>query len=272
MRRIKILTAAAAALFSLQTVHARISVLSPWSLQDRQATEAKTFDQAAGFQFGLNGVSPAGGDSDAKFMAFPYRLTYGLIDKVELGTRLGLQWLDRRNRSSQFGISDISMAARYRFFDPNRAERTPGLDVEAGLSFPTGSFDKGLGTGGLGMLFGWGLVLPLDPVRAHFGMGFRYDTENSDDVRVGQVFSYNGGVTYFIPQYKDQLAVTGELKGFNHARNRVNGNKVGPAPDELYLCPGAIWNFDQRFQFSGAILIGLTTESSDLGLNLELRF
>lgn len=259
-------------IFAAQLSEARISSLSPWSLQDRLATNAAQIDQSAGYLLGINGVTPTGGDTDAKFMEFPYQITYGLADKAEIGARWGLEWVDRKNKNSQFGISDLAIAGRYRFFDANRAERTPGLDIEAGFLLPTASFDKGLGSGGLGIIVGWGLVLPLDPLRAHFGMGFKYYTENSDDVQVGSIFSYNGGFTLPLKQMKDRLSITGELKGFNHSRNKISGAKIGAAPDELYLAPGAIWKLDQRFEISGALLIGLTTDSSDLGMNFELRF
>lgn len=259
-------------IFIVQNSLARISSLSPWGLQDRLPTKQGQLDQTVGPQFGINGVSPAGTATDSTFFTFPYSLNYGLLEKLEVGAGLGLQWLDRKNSNSQLGISDLVVAGRYRFFDPNRAEKMPGLDIETGFSFPTASFEKGLGTGGLGILFGWGLILPLDPVRAHFGMGFRLNTENSDEIQVGNIFSYNGGFTYPLKQFKEELSLTGELKGFNHARNKRSGNKEGSTPDELYLSPGAIWNFSQKFKLSGALLIGLTSESSDLGMNLELRF
>src|SRR5205823_2771759 len=137
---------------------ARISLLSPWSFQERLPTAAGKIDQAVTPQVGVNGVSPSGSETDAKFMLFPYQITYGAAEKVEVGASWGLQWLGRKNKSDQFGINDFVMGARYRFFDANRLERTPGLDIEAGFSFPTASFDKGLGTGALGLLFNWGLI------------------------------------------------------------------------------------------------------------------
>ena len=91
-------------------------------------------------------------------------------------------------------------------------------------------------------------------------------------MRVGSVFSYNGGVTFPIKETNNRLALTGEIKGFNHARNRKNGEDISSSADELYLAPGALWNFNQRLQFSGSLLIGLTTDSSDVGMNLEVRF
>lgn len=270
----KLVAASSVWLFFVGNLSAKISLLSYWNLQDHLATPEGKMDQGAGIQFGINGVSPSGSDTDTNFVSFPYHLTYGLSKQFEIGAAWGFQWVDRKDKNSQFGISDLVVASRYRFFDPNRSERTPGLDVEAGFSFPTGSFEKGLGTGGLGILFGWGLVLPLDPLRAHFGMGFKLYTKNSDDIQVGNVFSYHGGFTYplKVKALKEKVSLTAELKGFNHARNRKDDKSEGAAPDELYLSPGALWKLHQKFQFSVALLIGLTTHSSDVGMNLELQF
>ncbi len=256
---------------------ARISSLNYWSLQDRLATPAGQVDQSAAFALGMNGVIPSGAETDADFFHFPYQITYGVIDKVEVGASLGATLSDRRNRGAQFGVSDLIIAGRYRFFDANRESRIPGLDAEFGLVMPTGSFERGLGNGALGFLFNWGLVLPLDPIRAHFGLGYRYTLENSDDTKVGAIFSYNGGVTVPLKAIVSDtrfhpMTLHAELKGFNHARNKVKGDGRGPSPDELYLAPGLGWAFTEWLDLQYSLLIGLTTDSSDIGMNLELRF
>ena len=260
--------------FPAQALFARISILSPWSFQNRMPTQKREIAQTVGLHSGISGVSPAGMETDSKFVNCPYYVTYGLLDIAEVGAGWGLEFLDRKGRGSQFGIRDLNVAARYRFFDPKRSERMPGLDMEFGFSFPTASFNRGLGTGGVGFIFGWGLVLPLDPVRAHFSLGYRVNTENSDDVHVGNVFSYSAGATYPLKgrQIKQDVSLTAELKGFNHARNSLNGNKVSDGLDEIYLSPGVLWKYNPRLQFSGGILFGLSSDSSDVGFFLEAHF
>ncbi len=256
---------------------ARISLLNYWNLQDRLATPAGQIDQSGSFQFGMNGITPAGTAHDSDFFLFPYQIAYGVIDKLEAGASMGLNHIDRKDKSGQFGVNDLTIAARYRFFDPSREARTPGLDAEIGFALPTGSFERGLGTGALGFLFNWGLVLPLDPVAAHFAIGYRYTLENSDDFRVGPVFSYNAGVTVpakaFISDERfHPLTFTSEFKGFNHASNKLRGNSQGEGKDELYLAPGFGWTFPKWVALQYAFLVGLTTDSSDFGMNIELRF
>ena len=181
--------------------------------------------------------------------------------------------MDRRNASAQFGVSDLIVAGRYRFFEADRAKRAAGLDAEFGFSFPTASFDKGLGTGGLGFLFNWTLVLPLDPARAHISLGYRLNTENADDVQVGNVLSYSVGILYPLAPIKNQdITLTGEVKGYNHTRNKRNGTKEGAAPDELYLAPGARWKYSPKLNFDSSFLIGLTGVSYDFGITLGAGF
>ncbi len=277
IKKTRILSFLAISLVLPGLAQARISSLSYWSLQDRLATPAGQVDQSGSFQFGLNGVIPSGAEVDGDFFNFPYQITYGVIDKLEVGASLGAAYVDRKNKSAQFGINDLTIAARYRFFEANRAARIPGLDAEIGFAMPTGSFERGMGTGALGFVFNWGLVLPLDPVRAHFGLGYRYTLENSDDTKVGAIFSYNGGVTVPVKSFASDtrfhpFTITGELKGMNHARNKFKGDSTGPSPDELYLAPGFGWEFPKWVTLQYAFLIGLTTDSSDFGMNIELRF
>ncbi len=260
------------ALFFAQNLEARISILSPLGFQERGATPFQKLDQSISFQNGWSGVSPSGNDRDASFMLLPYQINYGIHDKFEIGASWGLEFLNRKDKSDQFGIHDLAVAGRYRFFDADRAERTAGLDAEFGFAFPTASFEKGLGTGAFGVIFGWGLVLPLDPVRMQVGMGYRLNTENSDDTRVGHVFSYNVGASYPLNRVHKDLTLLGELKGLNHGKNKFKGDAVGSPADELYLAPGASYKLPKGMRVLGQVLIGLTPDASDAGFSIELQF
>ncbi len=254
-------------------LEARVSLLSPWAFQERLATRMNKFDQSVNFQNGWNGVTPSGDDLDSSHILFPYQISYGVLDKLEAGASWGLQHVGRKNNSNQFGINDLVVAAKYRFFDADRSQRSPGLDAEIGFSFPTASYDKGLGTGGFGVIFGWGLVLPLDPVRMQVGMGYRLNTENSDDVRIGNVFSFNVGGSYPLKQVHKDLSLIGEIKGFNRSRTKFKRTDTeGPSVDELYLAPGASFNLPKGMRALGQLMIGLTTDASDAGFSLELQF
>lgn len=256
----------------LNCVEARISSLSPRAYQERLATKLRSLDHSVGIQNGWNGVTPSGGDMDSSFLLAPYQITYGALEKLEVGAVWGIEHAARKNKSGQFGLNDLAIAGKYRFFDADRAERTPGLDAEIGFSFPTASFEKGLGTGAFGVIFGWGMVLPLDPARMQVGMGYRLNTENSDDVRLGHVFSYNAGVSFPLQLVHKDFSVIGELKGLNHSKNKIKGESTGSAADELYLVPGAAFALPRGMRALGQVMIGLTADSSDAGFSFELQF
>lgn len=257
---------------ALPLAEARISSLSPRAYQERLATKLRGLDQSVNIQNGWNGVTPSGGDMDSSFILVPYQITYGALDKLEVGAAWGLKQAWRKNKSDQFGINDLVIAGKYRFFDADRAERTPGLDAEAGFSFPTASFEKGLGTGAFGVIFSWGVVLPLDPARLQVGMGYRLNTENSDDVRLGHVFSYNVGASIPVARVHKNFSVIGEFKGFNHSKNKLRGEPTGSDADELYLAPGASFALPQGLRALAQVMIGLTSDSSDAGFSFELQF
>ncbi|OGR86890.1 MAG: hypothetical protein A3A86_07150 [Elusimicrobia bacterium RIFCSPLOWO2_01_FULL_60_11] len=253
-------------------MEARISSLSPRAYSERLATKLHGLDPSVSVQNGWNGITPSGGDRDSGFILVPYQVTYGALEKLEVGASWGLQHVSRKNKSDQFGINDLVIAGKYRFFDADRADRSPGLDAELGFSFPTASFDKGLGTGAFGVLFGWGLALPLDPARLQVGMGYRLNGENSDDVRPGNVFSYSVGGSLPLPQIDKDFHVIGEFKGFNHSKDKLRGASIGSDADELYLAPGAALSLPHGMRALGQVLIGLTTDSSDAGFSFELQF
>jgi len=257
---------------ALPSVEAKISSLSPRAYQERLATKLHEIDHSVALQNGWNGVTPSGSDSDSSFLLIPYQVTYGVLEKLEVGCAWGLKYVGRKDKSNQFGLNDLVISGKYRFFDPNRTERTPGLDAEFGFSFPTASFDKGLGTGAFGVIFDWGLILPLDPARMQVGMGYRLNTENSDDVRLGHVFSYNMGVSFPLERVHKDFSVLGELKGFNHSKKKFKGESTGSSSDELYLAPGAAFSLPRGLRALGQILIGLTPDSSDAGFSLQLQF
>jgi len=264
--------------YLIQPAFAKINSLSFWNLQDPLPTQHKKIDQSFQLQVGVNGVSPMGADGDAKFYSLPYQVTYGLLEKLEIGAGWGFQVLQRKGRGTQAGFTDIAVATRYKIFEVDRAQRLPGVDIELGISIPMASYERGLGTGGLGLLFRWGIELPTDSRKTFFGVGYKYYMENSDNVQVGSVLSYNAGI--ILPWGNPNLSsmswkITGliaELKGLNHSRNKNLGKETGLRPDEFYFAPGVTLNFGEKWNLNGSVLAGLTKESSDIGINIELKF
>lgn len=257
---------------------ARMSLFSSWTMEERKLLSKAELDQSAGLLFAVKGIPPPASSRDADFILAPYQISYGLEHQLELGAAWGFLMNNRPGQNNQLGITDLQMGGRYVFMQANRAERTPGLDVEAGLSFPTGSFARGLGTGALGFLTQWGLVLPLDPVQVQLTMGYRINLENSDNVRVGNIFSYSLGAQFpaqllgLHTAWADDLSCGAALRGANHTKDKINGETFGSEADELYFAPGARYRINQQLSLESALLVGLTSDSSDIGLQILARF
>ena len=70
-------------------------------------------------------------------------LTYGLQDNLDLAANLPVQRISAPNASNQTGIADISVLAKWRFYDKDGFSSA----LKPIITIPTGNQDKGLGNG-----------------------------------------------------------------------------------------------------------------------------
>jgi hypothetical protein len=240
------------ALFFLSApLEARINVLEPWY---------PGLDTSVGDVYSYQ----AGGSFLAaeRTLEVPFYLSYVPDPRLEAGGRWGVKLFE-----GKAGINDLLMGLKYRFMQ--ESDQAPAVIGEAAVSLPTGDSKNGLGTGSVDLLLHWALQKQIQQVTGYFGLGMRLNSENGDNVRQGSVFFYHAGAGY---DYRPGLRLYGELKGFNHAEMKVSGLAVGNSSyQELYLAPGADYTCC-GYVFSGALLIGLTPESNDLGLLVSTRF
>jgi hypothetical protein len=83
-------------------------------------------------------------DGGAKVLEFGPQLSYGALDSLDLIVRPA--WLDVRGTAAigtASGIGDTALDFKWRFFERDALS----FGVRAGVDLPTGSEDKGLGTG-----------------------------------------------------------------------------------------------------------------------------
>ena len=192
----------------------------------------------------------------------PAEFSYVLNNRTELGARLGLI-----NTSSNTGFDDLILAAKYKMLE--ESSDTPAILGEAGLSLPTGSYSDGLGTGGLGFILCWEMEKMIKQTRGYFSLGMRMNSENPDKYRYGSVFFYTVGATR---PYKHNLDLDLALKGFSHGNAKRDSTEINNAYQELYLAPGVVYQMDAKTTFAGSLLIGLTSDSSSLGLVARISF
>ncbi len=236
------------------TASARVNLLEPWYPgQDMSVNTAFTYMPEAAVIMG------------EKRFETPAQVTFAVDPRVELGARWGLKYFD-----GNFGVSDLLIGMKYRFLDGTGSTREPSVIGEAAISLPTGNSSNDLGTGAAGLLLHWAMEKEIYPVVGTFGLGIRINGESGSDIRTGNVFSYHAGAAY---RYAEDIRLIGELKGFNHSSSKQNGTTV-PGSDfqEFYLAPGIQYSLDRTHTLSGALLIGLTSGSDDIGLFATINF
>jgi hypothetical protein len=251
MKHRLLLLTAVVLLTGLRTAHARINVFDLWYPgHDSTLGPVYSYEPVAGLITG------------ERFFELPVHFTYVSGPRTEVGGRWGIRSVDGRT-----GISDLLLGLKYQFL--NGSSRYPRVVGETAVSLPTADYTRGLGTGAGGLLLEWLLEQEIRDVTGYFGLGIRLNGENSDRVQEGNVFNYHLGAGY---TYAPRWRFYGELKGFNHGRPKVNGELAGSAYQELYLAPGLNFFWSARNTLSAALLIGLTPESSDIGLFISSNF
>lgn len=239
-------------LFIAAAAEARINVFEPWHPgQDTKIGNIYSFQYIGSVLFG------------EKLQEVPFQLSYVTSKDMEVGGRWGV-----KNLEGNFGISDLLLGLKYSFLE--ETINKPGVIGEAAVSLPTGDQNKGLGTGSVGLLLNWALEKKIEYLTGYFGLGMAMYSENSDKVQVGNIFSYRIGASY---PYQKDLRLHFEFKGFNHGALKIGGQSIGDTYQELYLAPGAnymVKNSDRII--SGALLFGLTSQSSKLGFILSTNF
>jgi hypothetical protein len=252
-----------AALFLLASsapLSARVNVLEPWS----PGVDLDVPREAWG-----HGANMRVGRGDADLFELAYVLSHAPRSDWEVGGTLGYVSLDRPAPvKSDTGLSDLTAAAKHRF-SPSSSPGALEMAAEAGLSLPTGDPDHGIGAGGVGLLLGWGAKTPVQEVTGYAHFGVRLHT-GGGDTQFGNVFSFTLGAEY---PWRPGVALTADLRGFNRGKDKVNGVRTLESTQELYLVPGVIARpARSRAHFLGALLIGLSNESYDLGLSVGAKF
>lgn len=260
MRHTRLVVAVFSAALCAAPAAARINMLEPWSpgLDTRIPKDSWNHDVHLRAGFGRHSQD---------FFELGYLLSTPLSPEWEVGGGLNFLSVDGPG-GSESGFGDILVGAKYRL--PSGIV-SKSLDIigEGGITLPTGDGKKGLGAGGLGLFTGGSLQGAMaDNVTGFAHLGFRYYMEG-DDVNLGEVLEYAFGVKYLV---NTEIIGVGEIKGFNHGGDEYMGFK-GESYNEIYLAPGAVFRpKGSHFDVLGAILLGLTDDSFDFGLQASIKF
>lgn len=173
-------------------------------------------------------------------------LGYGLTSKLALFAVLPIVNVDRtfgNVSTSESGLGDAAMFARYEVFRSDRPGRTLRIAPYAGLRVPTGR-DSKTGDGSLDV-FG-GLIATLGSTKWVLDSQLRYDLnreadgfERGDSTRVETSFQYRLLPGKLTKETTAFVFAVLELSAIHYERNRVSGvTDPNSGGFQLYLTPG----------------------------------
>jgi hypothetical protein len=239
---------------------ARVNMLDPWAPGLDFLIPKDTWNHDVHVRMGS-------GMKNTDFSEAGYLLDTPLSPDWEVGGGLNLLSTNSTGKHES-GLGDLGLGAKYKL---PLGYLPPSLDLcgEAGLTLPTGNPKKGLGAGGLGLFGGGDFQGALaDNVTGYSHLGLRVFTKGQDTL-LGPVFEYMFGIKYLVDT---EWIATTDVRAFNHGRDEYKGVK-GKSYDEIYLAPGAYYRPKGVFaEFQGALLLGLTGDSYDFGLQLSAKF
>lgn len=241
---------------------ARVNMLDPWAPGFDATISQKQWNTSTHLRIGSNGA----GGTDMTELGVT--VTTPLKADWEVGGSWGFRTLDSSGVRDDSGLTDIAFAAKRRL--PGNIVPDPVKAVgEFGLTLPTGDSDHGIGAGGIGFLGNFGLTVPFNAVRGYAQIGLTLFTEGRD-TQWGNILNYSAGAMYPV---SSEWMVSADLRVINHGRDKIDGVSLPDTVQEAYFAPGGVWKpTNGILETQGLLLIGLTGDAYDFGLQLGLRF
>lgn len=216
----------------------------------------------------VHGAVANGGAGGTDATELGYALTLPMGKDWEAGGTWGISTLDSSGIRNDSGVTDMTFGAKYRMAETLFPKSVKAVG-EFGLSIPTGDPDHGIGAGGFGFLGNAGLTLPLQAVRGYAQIGVKLYTEGSG-THWGNVLNYSAGAMYSL---RPEWMLSTDLRVMTHGKDKIDGVTLPDARQEAYLAPGGVWRpTDSFLEAQGLLLIGLTGDSYDFGLQLGVKF
>jgi hypothetical protein len=187
-------------------------------------------------------------------------LTYGLVDNLDISAGIPYLYLKERDGEviKEDGIGDLTLDIKYRFYEKDGLR----IALKPGLSFPTGEYERGFGSGRIsGRIF---LIIDkeFEAVTLFLNGGY-IRNEN----KVGE--------------RKDlwHMSLAGEyrlMEGLKIVLNTgIEANpEKGSNTHPVFLLGGLVYSVTDSFDLSGGIKTGLNSAETDLSAlaGITLRF
>jgi hypothetical protein len=192
-------------------------------------------------------------------------LSYGIIDNVDIVLGLPYQWTktkeDGEVTSDVDGISDISLEAKWRFFEKD------GLSfaLKPGITLPTGDENKGLGNGRAS----YGLVFittkEIEPWAFHLNLGYTHNEYKlQEDNEANRKGIWHVSLASEVEVVKDLKVVA----NIGMERNSDKTSNTHPA----FILGGLIYSITESIAVDFGVKGGLNKPETDLTFLAGIAF
>jgi hypothetical protein len=208
------------------------------------------------FQLEL-GFDAARQDTHDKELSPSMTLSYGLLERLDLGIGAGYLYVDPKEGSKEKGFSDTELKLKYRPIDEKGW--MPALAVTGALKIPTASESKGLGSGQTD--FGMNAIVTKNfgkRFAIHLNLGYTFVGED----KVDNELNYSIGTQFILSQ---RWTVVGEIVGANNLNDR-NGD------DPLSGLIGACCLITDKMIWDAGLEIGMSKAAPDFRLTTGVTF
>jgi cobalt/nickel transport protein len=184
-------------------------------------------------------------------------LSYGLLERMDLGLGSGYIFLDPKEGERENGFADTELKAKYRLFDEK--DWIPAFAISGTLKIPTASESKGLGSGEAD--FGINAIATKNlskKLALHLNLGYTFIGEN----HVDNELNYSLGCQFTLTE---KWALVGEVVGVNN----LNGRK---GDDPLSSLIGTYYLISDNLVLDAGIEIGVSKAAPDFRITTGLTW
>ena len=184
-------------------------------------------------------------------------LTYGLLDRMDLGIGSAYLFVHPEEGDNENGFGDTSLKVKYRLV--NEKKWLPALAISGKLKLPTASDKKALGSGEAD--FGLNVISTKNLTKRlvlHANLGYTLIGENG----ANNDMSYALGSQFVL---KDKWALVGEIVGTNN----LDGTK---GDDPLSTLFGTYYILTEQVILDAGVEIGMNKAAPDYRLTAGLTF
>lgn len=157
------------------------------------------------FEFGFDHLQWDKNYKERLFMLTPF---YGLTETIEISSDIPYQF-----HPNHRGIGDINFNSEILIF--NEKELTPSFSIKGSIKFPSGNFEKGLGSGNIDYSLFTAVSKNFHNISVHAMLGYSFvGGDNSRNIFIGGI-SVSCALT-------DRLHIFSEIAGNRHPDRSIN--------------------------------------------------